>query len=186
MNTFTFFKDLPVADKLTPEFMDAFDIAIPEWLNALLPFYQEAKRIDADVFELWPVLLLGDYFNDGKYEKDGLGYYYCDNGSAKLLSLESNPKYPSFNLNWQHYSFDLHPEVGYYSVERTCDYLYTHNYLTRYHNRKPPYDIVNNRVNILFQELTGDPNAGISLSFKSYITLSSRGVSYVNSAYLID
>ena len=186
MDEYTFLKDLPVAAKLSPEFKDAFDRSIPEWLEALLPFYQESKRMGADLFETWPVLLLGDYFNDGKYEKDGRGYYYNDNGWARILSVESSPKYPSINLNWQYYVIDIHPEVDCYSIEGSYNLMYTNHYLTRYHNQTPPYDVVFNRVNALFQQMTGDPDVRISISHHSYLTLTPRGLEYVNYHHRID
>lgn len=186
MTQFTFFKDLPVAANLSPEFMGAFDCSIPEWLEALLPFYQEAKRMGADVFETWPVLLLGDSFNDGKYENDGRGYYFNDNGGAKILSVESNEKYPSINLNWQHYVIDLHPEIDPCSIKGSTDLMYSNHYLTRYHNQTPPYDAVFNRVNALFQQMTGDPEVCVSLSYNTFLALTPRGLAYVNDHYKID
>ena len=188
MNTFTFFKDLPVAAKLTPKFMDAFDRAIPEWLNALLPFYQEAKQKNVDILELGRVILLGDSFNDGRYEKDGLGYYFNDNGWVKMLSIESSPKYPSVNLDWQHYLFGIYPRDEYYSnpMESTSNFLSSNHYLTRYHNQKPPYDAVFNRVNTYYHSLTGDPDVCVSLSHRSFMTFTPKGLSFVNEYYKID
>ena len=188
MNTFTFFKDLPVAAKLTPEFMDAFDKAIPEWLKAILPFYHEAKLMNVDILELCPVILLGDSFNDGKYEKDGRGYYFNDNGWVKFLSIESNSKYPSIDLELRHFLFKVYPRDEYYSnsVESTRNLLYSDHYLRRYTNQKPPYDAVFNRVNAYFQNLTGDPSVCVSFSNRSFLTFTPAGLSFVNEYYKIN
>ena len=37
-------RDLPVAERLSPRFMDALEVFLPKWLDSLLPYYKEAKK----------------------------------------------------------------------------------------------------------------------------------------------
>lgn len=37
-------RDLPVAERLSPKFMDALEVFLPKWLDSLLPYYKEAKE----------------------------------------------------------------------------------------------------------------------------------------------
>ncbi len=71
----TFIKDIPGIEKLRPDYVEALDSFLFEWPTWMLPFYEEFKRMNADIFECLNVSTCGIDWAQC-YENNGYHYRF--------------------------------------------------------------------------------------------------------------
>lgn len=172
-------------NNLTPIFREAIEEFIPEWLESLLPYYQEAKQNSDDILELSNVIS-----SEGvHYEKNGI--FYCRHKNEKGLSMLAFDSLKGYRkVNWRecliekHPDFDMEPDAARGKFcELTKNALYFDNYVWRLFNRKPPYDELYNKVDAYFKQLTGDSGVGFSLSSISMIYFNPQAQKFIDQHY---
>ena len=177
-----FIKDLPEVSRMTPWFADAFEDFFPIWLQSIVPYYKEARAQGCDI--LW----LSNFKPMGAtaelYEKDGIGYYLGQGGSFKYLGPNADYRYTK--CDWKEFFEEMHPDYDPRTFENSSNYTACHNYLFRYFNRKPPYDVVTKRCSEYLQEITGDPKVLLSISSRSAICFDEKVLDWIEYAYKIN
>ena len=93
------------ADRLSPDFKQAFEEFIPRWIESLIPHCDEARRQGADY------LRLCNYKPTGAsctlYEKDGIGYCLSEHRGMRELAFNSDCRY--IRCNWCECFNDMYP-----------------------------------------------------------------------------
>ena len=167
--------------KTTPEFANAFQTFMPQWVESLLPYYHVAKRNNAELFGLSRVL----DFNAGPaniIEDNGV-LYHISNIPGHFISMAVSADYDKETPdNWHNdFKFDEPNHTN-----NVWNFVAYNSYMSRISNSKAPYDEVANAVNDYFRQLTGDPKVFFSLSFSSYICLTDRAKRYVMEHYYLN
>lgn len=167
--------DLEFAKKLTPTFRDHLERFLPQWLDSLVPYYEEAKAIGADMFKLQDTMPCGGEYS--LFEKDGIGYYLTDFPWLKCLSFNSDYKY--IKCYWYQCFVDFYPRLDTDWKERIHNFGAYNWYMYRPFNMKEGYDCVAKRVDDYFKAITNDPDVTFMLSGTSVICLTPKGVRWI-------
>ena len=170
-----FIRDLELANKLTPDFVDAFEDFVPIWINHLLLFYQEAKSKGDDILELVNYKPMGAECE--QYEKDGVGYYRHQSCGLSMLGFNSDHKYQP--VNWYKCFRSFRPDVDAAETKRVCNFSIYNAYFSRIFNTKPPYNELAKRIDAYFKAITGDSTVGFSLGYTSYIYFNNKAKAHI-------
>ena len=149
--------------KTTPEFANAFQTFMPQWVESLVPYYYVAKRNNAELFGLSRVL---DFSKDANIIEDNGVLYHITNIPGYFISMAVSADHKGATPGNWHYDFH-YDEPNH--LNNVWNFVAYNSYLSRISNSKAPYDEVANAVNDYFLQLTGDPDVFFSLSFSSYI-----------------
>lgn len=184
MSKTVFIKDLEVAKKLTPDFVEAFEEFVPRWLDRFVPYHHEAREKGVELFEAVHYKQMGTQAD--RYVKDGIGYYLCHDYSfgGNVLALDADYE-GSEEICWHECFRRMFPEVEKDTGKRITNFIYYNSYMSRLSNRKPPYDVVANRVDAYFKNLTGDAECGFSLGSRSFLYFNDRAKGFIN-CYCLD
>lgn len=177
-----FIRDLELADRLTPDFVDAFEEFVPIWIKHLFPFYQEAKSKGDDILGLENFKPMGAECE--LYEKDEVGYYRYKSCGLSILGFNSDYKYQL--VNWYECFKSYRPDVEDEQTKRICNFGIYNAYFSRIFNMKPPFNELANRVNAYFKTITGDSTVGFSLGYTSYIFYNKNGADYIYLHHMLD
>lgn len=179
----TFIKGLELANRLTPDFADAFEIFFPIWLQNLIPFYQEAKSKGDDILELVNIMPMGAECE--LYEKDGVGYYRHKSSGLSMLGFNSDYKYQ--RVGWRECLRQLNPKLENEDpVDRAINFVFYDSYMSRISNTKPPYNELAKRIDAYFKTITGNSTVGFSLGYTSYIYFNKKGEDYIYLHHMLD
>lgn len=167
--------------KTTPEFANAFQTFMPQWVASLVPYYQVAKKHDAELFGTSRVL----DFNADKSNivVDNGILYHISNVPGYFISMAVSADHKGATPGNWHYDFH-YDEPNH--LNNVWNFVAYNSYLSRISNSKAPYDEVANAVNAYFRQLTGDPDVFLSLSWSSYICLTKRAKQFVMDHYYLD
>ena len=165
--------------KTTPEFANAFQTFMPQWVESLVPYYYVAKRNNAELFGLSRVL---DFSKDANIIEDNGVLYHITNIPGYFISMAVSADHKGATPGNWHYDFH-YDEPNH--LNNVWNFVAYNSYLSRISNSKAPYDEVANAVNDYFLQLTGDPDVFFSLSFSSYICLTDRAKRYVMEHYYL-
>mgnify|MGYP006873193236 CR=1 FL=1 len=166
--------ELEFVQRLTPEFRDHFERFIPQWLDSLVPHYEEAKEKGAETFHLVNVKNCGNDFLS--FEKNGIGYYLSEQPYIKEMTFNSDYKYK--RCGWYECFCEFYPRLESDFDERISNFREYNCYMTKYLNKKEEYSCMAEWVNEYFKSITKDPNVYFILSDTSTICLTDRGVSW--------
>lgn len=180
---FSFIKGSEASKKLSPEWMEAFDSIMPEWLKVLVPAYNTCKERGVSFFEVANVI--DTWSHPERFKEDGFSYQLWNrpgecprmafDGTASgwgawdwkdLMRCRYHRLYDGYNPDYIRIGVELSDWEAYY-----C-------YFSRYMNCREPYNFVADRVNEYFKELTGDPDVCFSLDGTSYFALDDAGRRY--------
>ena len=178
----TFIRDIELANRLTPDFVEAFEQFVPIWINHLLPFYQEAKSNGDDILELTNYKPMGAECE--LYESNGIGYHRAKSSGLSILGFNSDYKYQ--RVNWYECFRNYRPDVDEDETKRTHNFLYYNAYFSRIFNMKPPYNELAKRIDTYFKDITGDSAVGFSLGNTSYIYFNKKGEDYIYLHHMLD
>lgn len=157
-------RQLTVASKLDPRLVSDLEAFFPEWLESLLPFYNQAMDGGDFAFQLANVSGSEPHFTADGYEFYRTKRYYSG-GCHTLLSFYAGNRL--FRLDWQEVFILRH---GY--EPSLSDKISLLNYISRLDNKRVPYDALNNNLSGCFRVLTGDPEVSVSLGTSgTYIVL---------------
>ena len=134
-----------------------------------VPFYEEMKRKNADVFECQNCSTFGKDWAEC-YEKDGHHYRYSENTCfKKCLSLDGSSRYEE--LNWRSLFRDKFTEYHGSIIENwlTKDTHFLHWYMHRYYKKEPKYNTVQDRMKEYFRYLTQDPEIIFDAGWHTFI-----------------
>lgn len=175
--------DLPVAKKLTPDFVDGFEEFIPRWLGTIVKPYQEAKKKGADMLQLMNFGNLGAPAEI--YEADGIGYYLHVGSGLRMLGFDA--EHPNCRC-WEWYGCfqQQYPEVCDNYGKRVDNFMYYRTFTSRLYRNDPLYQTVSSRIDGVFKSITGDPNAGFSFGSRSFVYFNDRALDYINSHFVVD
>lgn len=169
-------RDLKNMDRVSPDWIDAFENYISSWLNSLVPHYIVAKQHKIDLIALENVFTMGGEELE-RIEMNNI-HYYIHNipGAGRMLSFNANNGY--FPCNWKE-GFDkvYTPES---ESQHTSDWLWYSSYVTRYLNRNPPCDELGKRIERLFREMVNDNDVGFDFGSTSYILMNNNLKWYIN------
>ena len=171
--------DLEFAQKLTPDFRENLERFLPQWLDSLIPYYEEAKQIGADTLKLVNHKPCGGECK--LYDKDGIGYYLHESPSIKELSFNSDYKY--INCYWYECFREFYSRIEDDWRERFDNFCAYNMYMHRPWNLSDKYSCMVRRVDDYFKNITNDPNVNFVLSGTSSICLNQRGINWVNYHY---
>ena len=174
--------DLEMANNLTPDFIDHIERFLPEWLDSLIPYYEEAKHIGADTFKLVNHKPCGG--DCRLYDKDGIGYYLHESPRIKELSFNSDYKY--INCYWYGCFREYYPEIDENTQERILNFTGYNMYFSKIWNQKEEYSCVANRVDKYFKNATNNPNVRFVLSGTSTICLTTKGLNYTKTTNMFE
>lgn len=169
MKTKIIIRDLKDMEKVSKEWIDAFEEYIPKWVESLVPHYEVAKEYNVDVLELSNTMYLGD--TPPEIIKNGIHYYLHEKSVlGRTLSFNGNSGY--YPVNWKEgFEKDYKELENRSDIERINDWMYYSNHLCRYNNRKEPYDELAKRIEAYFRELVGNETVLFDLGSTSYILL---------------
>ena len=170
-----FIRDLELADRLTPDFVNAFEEFVPIWIKHLFPFYQEAKSKGDDILELVNFKPMGAECE--LYESNGIGYYRYKSCGLSILGFNSDYKY--IKCYWYQCFVDFYPRLDTDWKERIHNFGAYNWYMYRPFNMKEGYDCVAKRVDDYFKAITNDPDVTFMLSGTSAICLTPKGVRWI-------
>lgn len=179
----TFIRGSEAADKLTPEWMNAFDNVMPEWLELLIPAYNTCKKYGVSFFRVSNVI--DEWSGPKKITEDGFSYLLWDkDGQISRMSFDANGSgWGTFDwqtllkLRYPHLYDGYSPDYK-RKMNEISDFSAYHYYFSRYTNNRHPYNYVADQVCDYFKKLTGDPNVEFSLGGTSYFTLDNVGKNY--------
>ena len=167
--------DLPIAERLSPRFMDALEVFLPKWLDSLLPYYKEAKKQNVDLLKL--ANYLSDVADCRLYEEDGIPYCLMYKPWIKELGFDSHEKY--IRCNWYECFCEQYPELVDDENERIDNFIGYNSYMSGISNRKEPYNCVANRIQDYFRKITKDKDVCFMLSHTSSICFTEKGKYWV-------
>lgn len=142
----------------------------------MVPHYKVAKQNKIDLIALENVLTMGEEELE-QIEMNNI-HYYIQNipGVGRILSFNANNGY--FPGNWKEGFEKVYtPESD---SQHTSDWLWYSSHVTRYLNRKPPYDELGKRIEILFREMVNDYDVGFDFGSTSYILMNNNLKWYIN------
>jgi len=180
-----FIRNVKTIGTLTPDFVDAFEDFMPRWIESLVPFYEEGKYQNVEMVGLQNIAFFKEPTDNSVYEKDGIGYYLTEIvGLGKILEFNSNYKYQK--INWLECFRQEYPELDNDGTKRITNFTVYSSYMSRLSNMKAPYDIVAQRADQYFRQITKDPSVGLSLGNTSFIYYSNKAKKYIDSHYYLD
>lgn len=163
----SFIKNIQVASKLEPQLADDLEAFFPIWLESLIPLYEQAKSGGDFAFHIMHRISFDNsipYFTVNGYDFYREQYFYCG-GYHTLLSFYGGNRY--HKVEWIN---DFKNRYGYGLTFN--DAINLMPYISRFSNKKAPYDSLNNNLSDHFRMLTNDPSVFISLgSWGTYIVL---------------
>lgn len=174
--------DLEFANKLTPNFVDNIEQFLPMWLDSLIPYYKEAKLIEADNFKLVNHKPCGASCK--LYEKDGVGYYLSEMPWNKELSFNADFKY--MNCSWYECFREFYPKLKENFWESCHNFMGYNLYFSKIWNLEEKYSCVAQRVDNYFKNITNDPNVNFVLSGTSTICLTEKGLKYARTVNIFE
>lgn len=161
--------ELKGADRLSPDFKQAFEEFIPRWIESLIPHCDEARRQGADY------LRLCNYKPTGAsctlYEKDGIGYYLSEHRGIKELAFNSDHRY--IRCNWCECFNEMYPDV-----DNVHDFGAYNHYLTHLFHKDPDVKEWEDRINECFQNITGYADAELSIGSESMVFFNDKARRY--------
>lgn len=162
-----FISNIQVASKLDPQLVTDLEAFFPIWLEKLIPLYEQAKSGGDFAFHIMHTISFDNsilYFTVNGYDFYRKKHFYCG-GYHTLLSFYGGNRYHM--VDWKD---DFKSRYGY---ELTLsDKINLMPYVSRFDNKKAPYDSLNNNLSDYFRILTNDPSVFISLgSWGTYIVL---------------
>lgn len=174
----TLIKDLPFIKGLRPEFVEALETSLHEWVEHLIPFYEEFKRSGADVFKCYHTSSFGNSPDEG-YVRDGVFYRFSQSPLwGKALSLDGEAVHDGKcgydELNWRGRFWNRYPEFHGSKPENTKDNMAFSWYMHRYHKKDSKYNILQDRLRDYFRYLTQDPDIFFDAGWNSFIYYDSR------------
>ncbi|MDE6033195.1 MAG: hypothetical protein K2G15_04455 [Muribaculaceae bacterium] len=86
---FSFIRGSEAAKKLSPEWMNAFDKVMPEWLSLLVPAYKVCKKRGVSFFRVSNVI--DEWSKPEKFEEDGYSYLLW-NKPGEILRMSFDAK----------------------------------------------------------------------------------------------
>lgn len=168
-----------LAERLTPTFRETFEEAMPKWVKTLLSYYEEGFAQGVDIMALSNYMPVGD--QGPLYEKDGIGYFLHEEGPVRMLTFNSEYKY--IKCNWEDYLTDAYSHFHDCSRESLDNFFAYNWYMSRLWNSKSEYNCIAKQCDDYFKELTGNPDAGLSLSSTSMIYYTPKGEWHINKWY---
>lgn len=182
---FSFIRGSEAAKKLTPEWMDAFDNIMPQWLKLLVPAYNTCKKRNVSFFQVSNVI--DEWSKPAKIEEDGFSYLLWDKPEeVSRMSFDGNGSSwgtwewrSLLEFRYPHLYEEYNPEYVRVGTELS-DFATYHYYFSRYMNCREPYNFIADRVDEYFKELTGDPDVYFSLGGTCYFALDAKGRKYGN------
>lgn len=182
-SNFSFIRGSEASNKLTQEWMDAFDDIMPQWLELLIPAYNTCKKRGVSFFRVSNVI--DEWSNPERFDEEGFSYLlWRKPGEVVRMSFDCHgPGWGTWD--WRSLMEFRFPHLydGYTpdyvrKMTEIGDFSLYHNYFSRYMNCREPYNFVADRVMEYFKELTGDPDVCFSLGGTSYFTLDDAGRRY--------
>lgn len=163
----TFVKDLPNINSIRSEYVDALDSFLYEWAESMLPYYEEFKRQEADVFLCENATTCGKDWAECYVQNDI--YYRLDETPlwGKTLSLDGGAGYTE--LNWRSCFWNKHPEYDGSKIENFHEEIFFNWYFHRYSKKDSKYNVVTDRLRDYFRNLTGDSKVIFDVGWKSFI-----------------
>ena len=159
------------ADRLSPEFKQAFESFIPRWIESLIPYCEEARRQGADF------LCLSNYKPMGApcelYEKDGTGYYMTEYRGVRELAFNSD--YRHIKCNWCECFNEMYP-----GIDNVHDFGAYNYYLTHLFHNRPEVKEWEDRINDCFQKMTGYTDAELSIGNTSMVFFNDKARRYTD------
>ena len=159
------------ADRLSPEFKQAFESFIPRWIESLIPYCEEARRQGVDF------LCLSNYKPMGApcelYEKDGTGYYMTEYRGVKQLAFNSD--YRHIKCNWCECFNEMYP-----GIDNVHDFGAYNYYLTHLFHNRPEVKEWEDRINECFQKMTGCTDAELSIGNTSMVFFNDKARRYTD------
>lgn len=163
----TFVKDLPCKDDVRADYLEAMDSFLYEWTASMIPYYEEFKRREADVFECENVTTFGEDWAEC-YERDGIHFRYSESPLwGWILSLNGGAGHKE--LNWRRCFWKKFPEFDGSKIENYSDERSLSWYFQRYRKKNPQYYIVTDRIREHFRDITGDSDIVLDVGWVSYI-----------------
>lgn len=164
---------------LMPGYVDALENFLPKWLDSLLPYYREGKEKNVDVVAFANVVQLGNSIDYTFYSSNGVDYCYNENKAWGVKILEFDGRVKSTITNWRELFLMKFPHYNDYRNRSVYDFAY----FMRIANKKPENNIIADRCEQYFRQLTGDPNVQFSLSDTSAIIFKDKAKVYVENVY---
>jgi len=180
---YTFIKGSEAENKLSPEWMEAFDNIMPKWLELHVPAYNACKKRGISFFEIANYI---DFRKDiERFDEDGFSYIlWKDTRPIPVMAFDSEGNgfgtyewEDMIRCEYPHLYDKYTPDYVKTSVEMG-DFRHYHWYFTRVFNQQEPYDFIANKVRDYFRMLTDDPDVLFSLGTWSYIALNDSGRRY--------
>ena len=168
-----FIRDLNGIDRVSREWVDAFEAYIPNWITSLIPHYEVAKSVGANVLLLQNVISFGGDTST-KLDVNGVHYYVNENDwrFGKSVCFNANDGYCA--ANWKD-GFDKvytePPTLPNGISPALNDWIHYESYTCRYSNQKAPYDELSKRIEAYFQQLINDTTVGINFGSTSCVIL---------------
>lgn len=163
----TFIKDLPRINTINPKYVDALDSFLFKWTESMLPYYEELKRREADVFLCENVSTFGKDWAEC-YDRNGIHYRFDKTPLWRSsLSLDGGAGYTE--MNWRTCFWNEYPEFHGSKLENIHEVDFFEWYFHRYHKKNPKYNVVTDRLKEYFRQLTGDSAIVFDVGWKSFI-----------------
>lgn len=181
--TNSFVRGSEAADKLTNEWMNAFDHIMPDWLSSFIPAYNLCKERDVDFFEISSII--DHWSNPARIEDNGINYLlWKEKSGISYMSYDGDGAVRGA-FDWWDLMRCRYPHLydgftpGYNKVSKELnDWSNYLPYFSRHQNMREPYDYIATQVRDYFRELTDDPNVTFSIGQRSYIALNDKGLQY--------
>lgn len=171
-------RDLDNMDMVDPKWVDTFEEYIPKWLESLKPHYELRKERGVDVVELINRMYLGD--KPEEIERNGV-FYYLDDFPLWGKTLSFNANLGSYPASWETGFNKIYTEpVDKYGIRKYSNFLWSHTYLWRFLNRKPPYNELPKRIERLFQQIVNDDSVLFDFESVSYIIFNPAKKCYID------
>lgn len=168
MKNMIFISDLKVAQHIRPEYAAAIDEVLPRWIEAMVPHYEEGKRLGVDAVRLANVSSPGSPHQ--LYESNGHRYHLRDGGTyGKVLSMDGTAPYAE--VRFEEWLYRIHPELEADWGSNVMDRFGVRKYFSRFDIVRHPdqCSIIGTRVNDYFRSLTNDNTVGFALGDESWI-----------------
>lgn len=163
----TFVKDLTGIEKVRSEYAQALDSFLYEWAESMLPFYEEFKRRDANVFECLNISTFGKDHAEC-YERDSIHYRFSETPLwGRTLSLDGKSGY--MELSCLYCFWNKYPQYHPSKIENIGEELFFNWYFHRYIGKTPKYFIVTDRLRDYFRYLTQDEDIVFDVGWNSFI-----------------
>lgn len=183
LNNFSFVRGSKAADRLTPEWMDAFDAAMSQWLGLLIPTYNTCKNKGVSFFRISNII--DNWSKPEKFTENGLSYLIWEKeGEVSHMAFDANGsgwRLLDFGEFMKHEFPHLYDHISQeYKRKMTelSDFEAYHCYFSRYLNCREPYNFIADRVREYFKIRTNDSEVDFSLGATCYFALDDAGKNY--------